>query len=325
MSTPTPFGAATTADEVLAGRDLRGTRVLVTGASGGLGLEAARALAAHGAAVTLAARDTAKLERAASDVAANTGNTDVDWLQVDLASLASVREAVRTYAARHDRLNVLVNNAGVMASPLAYSADGHEMQFAVCHLGHFLLTCLLVPLLERGAPARVVNLSSGGHKAGNLDFEDPDFRARPYDKWEAYGQAKTANVLFSVELTRRLAGCGITANAVHPGAIAETDLARHLQRDDFAVLMSRRGPGARMAFKSLQAGAATSVWAAVAPELAGRGGLYLENCQVGEPVGDTDSGDTGYRRYATDPAAARRLWALSEQMVGERFTWGGDD
>ena len=154
MSTPTPFGAATTADEVLAGRDLRGTRVLVTGASGGLGLEAARALAAHGAAVTLAARDTAKLERAASDVAANTGNTDVDWLQVDLASLASVREAVRTYAARHDRLNVLVNNAGVMASPLAYSADGHEMQFAVCHLGHFLLTCLLVPLLERARELR---------------------------------------------------------------------------------------------------------------------------------------------------------------------------
>ncbi|MBP6381144.1 MAG: SDR family NAD(P)-dependent oxidoreductase [Pseudomonadales bacterium] len=325
MSTPVTLGATTTADDVLAGRDLRGTRVLVTGASGGIGLETARALAAHGAAVTLAARDAAKLESAARGIAGRSGNADVDWLQVDLASLASVREAVRSYAGRHDRLNVLVNNAGVMASPLMYSADGHEMQFAVCHLGHFLLTCLLVPLLERGAPARVVNLSSGGHKLGGVDFEDPDFRARPYDKWVSYGQAKTANILFSVELTRRLAGCGITANAVHPGAIATTDLARHLGPSDFGEMMRRTKFSDRVPFKSMEAGAATSVWAAVAPELEGCGGLYLEDCHVAEVSDDPDNGQSGCRSYATDPLAARRLWSLSEQLAGERFAWGDDD
>ncbi len=325
MSTANTFGATTTTDDVLAGTDLRGTRVLVTGASGGIGLETARALAAHGAAVTLAARDAAKLERAARDIAARTGNADVDWLQIDLASFASVREAVRTYAGRHDRLGVLVNNAGVMASPLMRSADGHEMQFAVCHLGHFLLTCLLVPLLERGAPARVVNLSSGGHKLGGVDFDDPDFRARPYDKWIAYGQAKTANILFSVELTRRLSGCGITSNAVHPGAIGTTDLARYLEPTDFAEMMRRTKFSDRIPFKSMEAGAATSVWAATAPELAGRGGLYLEDCHVAAVSDDLDNGQDGYRSYASDPAAARRLWALSEQAVGEHFAWGGDD
>lgn len=325
MNPASSFGATTTADEVLAGRDLRGMRVLVTGASGGIGLEAARALAAHGAAVTLAARDAAKLERVSREVAERTGNAGIDWLEVDLASLASVREAARRFAGRHDRLNVLVNNAGVMASPLAYSADGHEMQFAVCHLGHFLLTCLLVPLLQRGAPARVVNLSSGGHKLGGVDFADPDFRTRPYDKWVAYGQAKTANILFSVELTRRLAAAGITANAVHPGAIATTDLARHLGPDDFAQMMRRTKSTHRLPFKSMEAGAATSVWAAVAPELEGRGGLYLENCHVGAMSDDPDNVQDGYRSYATDPAAARRLWELSERLVGERFAWGADD
>jgi NAD(P)-dependent dehydrogenase (short-subunit alcohol dehydrogenase family) len=325
LSTANTFGATTTTDDVLAGTDLRGTRVLVTGASGGIGLETARALAAHGAAVTLAARDAAKLERAARDIAARTGNADVDWLQIDLASFASVREAVRTYAGRHDRLGVLVNNAGVMASPLMRSADGHEMQFAVCHLGHFLLTCLLVPLLERGAPARVVNLSSGGHKLGGVDFDDPDFRARPYDKWVAYGQAKTANILFSVELTRRLSGCGITSTAVHPGAIGTTDLARYLEPTDFAEMMRRTKFSDRIPFKSMEAGAATSVWAATAPELAGRGGLYLEDCHVAAVSDDLDNGQDGYRSYASDPAAARRLWALSEQAVGEHFAWGGDD
>lgn len=325
MSTAGTLGAATTTDDVLSGTDLRGTRVLVTGASGGIGLETARALAAHGAAVTLAARDAAKLESAARDIASRTGNADVDWLQLDLASFASVREAVRAYAARHDRLGVLVNNAGVMASPLMRSADGHEMQFAVCHLGHFLLTCLLVPLLERGAPARVVNLSSGGHKLGGVDFDDPDFRARPYDKWVAYGQAKTANILFSVELTRRLSGCGITSNAVHPGAIGTTDLARYLEPTDFAEMMRRTKFSDRIPFKSMEAGAATSVWAATAPELAGRGGLYLEDCRVAAVSDDLDNGQDGYRSYASDPAAARRLWVLSEQAVGERFTWGSDD
>jgi len=318
-------GATTTADEILAGRDLRGTHALVTGASGGIGLETARALAAHGAAVTLAARDAAKLQRAAREIAERTGNREIDCLEVDLASLASVRAAAARHAGAHERIDVLVNNAGVMASPLAYSADGHEMQFAVCHLGHFLFTCLLVPLLERGAPARVVNLSSGGHKLGGVDFDDPDFRARPYDKWASYGQAKTANILFSVELTRRLAARGITANAVHPGAIAETELGRHLGPEDLKAMLGRAKHGPRLVFKSVGAGAATSVWAAVAPELAGRGGLYLEDCHVAAVNDDADNGENGYRSYAADPVAARRLWELSERLVGERFAWGRDD
>jgi len=321
MHARTSHGADTTAAEVLAGRDLSGLIVLVTGASSGLGFESARAFAAQGASVTLAARNAARTKAAARTISELTGNPRVDCLEVDLASLAKVGAAARHFAERHERLDVLVNNAAVMASPLLRSEDGHELQFAVCHLGHFLLTCLLVPQLRAASAARVVNVSSNGHKNSPVLFDDPDFRRRSYDKWIAYGQAKTANVLFSVELTRRLARIGITANAVHPGAIASTGLGRHLSPEDMQNLMAALGGSSAVRFKSVEAGAATIVWAAVAEELAGRGGLYLEDCSVGERNDDPAQFMIGYSSHAVDPAAAKRLWALSEDLVAEAFDW----
>jgi NAD(P)-dependent dehydrogenase (short-subunit alcohol dehydrogenase family) len=318
------YGENTTTEEILEGVDLRGVSALVTGASGGLGLETARALAAHGASVTLAARDVTRLHEAARAISASTGNAAVDCLELDLASLAAVRTAAARFADTHGSLNLLINNAGVMASPLMRSADGHEMQFAVCHLGHFLFTCLLVPLLRAGAPARVVNLSSAGHKMSPVLFDDTDFLTQPYEKWVAYGQAKTANVLFSVELSKRLGRYGISSNAVHPGAIGNTDLGRHLEPADMKALMQRTGSSEGFRFKSLEAGAATTVWAATASELEGRGGLYLEDCHVAQANDDPARYFGGYRSYATDPAQAQRLWSLTEEIVGERFDWNDD-
>ena len=319
------MSATTTTTEVLAGLDLSGMHALVTGAGAGLGRETARALAAAGARVTLAGRDVAALEQVAAAIGSATGNDRLDCLEVDLASLASVRRAAGRFLAMHDTLSTLINNAGVMACPLAWSEDGHESQFAVCHLGHFLLTCLLVPRLLASAPARVVNLSSAGHKISPVHFEDIDFRHRPYDKWAAYGQAKTANVLFSVALQRRLGAMGVTANAVHPGAIRETRLGRHLTPEDYRQLAVQSSPaGGAFSFRSLEAGAATTVWAATTPRLALEGGLYLENCGIGEPNDEPVAGEGGYRRWARDEEAAERLWRVSEEMVGQRFDWGDD-
>lgn len=320
MAETRAFGASTTADEVLDGLDLAGRRILVTGGSGGLGKEAARALAARGAQIVLAARSEEKLAAAKADIEAQVPGASLDTLVLDLASLASVRSAAKAFLERYDSLDVLINNAGVMACPLARTTDGFEMQFGVCHLGHFLFTCLLVPALLRGAPARVVNLSSGGHQIADVDLEDPNYLQRDYDKWQSYGQAKSANVLFSVALNQRLAARGITSNAVHPGAIAETDLARHMQAEDFEAMMAMQPEGAQMTFKSLQAGAATSAWAASAPELEGRGGLYLEDCAVGQ-VNDSTEVLGGYRSRVLDAGRAEQLWAISEALVGERFSW----
>lgn len=314
------FGADTTADEVLAGIDLAGKRILVTGGSGGLGKEAARALAARGAQIVLAARSEEKLASARADIEAQVPAARLHTLVLDLASLDSVRAAAAEFLGRFDSLDVLVNNAGVMACPLARTADGFEMQFGVCHLGHFLFTGLLVPALLKGAPARVVNLSSGGHQIADVDLEDPNYQQREYDKWQSYGQAKSANVLFSVALNARLAERGVTSNAVHPGAIAETDLARHMQVADFEAMMAMQPEGSQMTFKSLQAGAATTAWAAAAPELDGRGGLYLEDCNIGE-VNDSPEVLGGYRSRALDPGRAEVLWALSEKLVGQAFSW----
>lgn len=314
------FGANTTADEVLDGLRLQGVRILVTGGSGGLGKEAARALAARGAEVILAARSEDKLAQARADIVDATGNAKVATLVLDLASLDSVRAAATEFLARYQSLDVLINNAGVMASPLLRTADGFEMQLGVCHLGHFLFTGLIMPALLEAAPARIVNLSSAGHQIADVDFDDPNYVERDYDKWQAYGQAKSANVLFSVTLNQRLAATGVTSNAVHPGTIAETELARHMGPEDFETLMAMQPEGAVMEFKSQAAGAATSVWAATAPELDGRGGLYLEDCQPGElNEGDTLQG--GYLERVLDPVRAEALWQLSEQLVGQSFDW----
>jgi NAD(P)-dependent dehydrogenase (short-subunit alcohol dehydrogenase family) len=310
------FGADSTTAEVLEGIDLRGKVALVTGGSGGLGEETARALAANGARVVLTARNMPKGEAVAHAIRASTGNEQVEVEELELASLASVRACARRVLARHQALHLLVNNAGVMACPFAKTTEGYELQFGSNHLGHFLLTCLLVPALRRGAPSRVVCLTSGGHRASPVVFEDIHFERRPYDKWLAYGQAKTANVLFAMELDRRLGAAGVHAYAVHPGAIF-TDLSRHLVPEDIEWLQKQM-PGGQFRSKSVEAGAATSVYAATAPELAGRGGVYLEDCHVAAVKDDLRDTD-GVKSYALDPALAQRLWAVSEEMVGERF------
>ncbi len=314
----TGFGHDTTTDEVLEGIDLSGKLALVTGASGGLGAETVRALAAKGASVVATARDLAKGEAVASGIRQSTGNSAVEVEELELGSLASIRAFADRFLARHDPLHVLVNNAGIMACPFAKTSDGFELQFGTNHLGHFLLTGLIEPALLNGAPARIVSVSSRGHQLSPVVFNDIHFAKRDYDKWSAYGQSKTANILFAVGLEERLGGRGVHANALHPGMIP-TDLSRHMVAEDFEHLSSR-APGGKMRFKSVEAGAATSVYAATAPELEGRGGLYLEDCGVAD-VNDAEDARDGVRSYALDTAAAEKLWSVSEEMVGESFSF----
>lgn len=312
--TEAKFGAHSTTDEVMRGIDLSGRTALVTGSSAGLGLESARVLARAGATVILAARDPQRTAQAAQALRAQIPGAKLDQVTLDLSDTGSVRAAAARILAAHPRIHWLINNAGVMACPLARTANGCEMQFATNHIGHFLLTCLLAPALRAAAPARVVSLSSAAHRYAALDFDDPLFERRPYDSWAAYGQSKTANALFAVGLTRRLRDFGITANAVHPGVIF-TDLMRHM--DDGAKDDLRERAGA--VIKSVPQGAATQVWAAVSPELAEVSGKYLEDCHIAEVAAPMSY--EGYQAYALDPEGAERLWEISERIVGERFAW----
>jgi NAD(P)-dependent dehydrogenase (short-subunit alcohol dehydrogenase family) len=308
------FGWETTADEVLDGIDLTGKLALVTGGSSGLGAETARALASKGARAVIAARNLEKAEAVARDIRESTGNQDVTVSELELDSMASIRAFAERFLAEHDALDILVNNAGVMASPFGKTQDGFELQFGTNHIGHFLLTNLLVPALQKAAPSRVVSLTSSGHRISPVVFEDIHFEEREYNKWLSYGQSKTANVLFSVELDRRLAPKGVRAYAVHPGGIM-TDLQRHMTEEDYELIRSR---GALMKLKSVEAGAATSVYAATAPELEGQGGVYLEDCAIAELTEDPEA-MSGVRPYALDTDSATRLWEMSEEMVGEKF------
>jgi NAD(P)-dependent dehydrogenase (short-subunit alcohol dehydrogenase family) len=305
------LGFDTTTDEVIEGTDLGGKLAIVTGASTGIGVETARALAAAGATVVLAARNKERTEEAAASIRERVPGAEVEVGKLDLTSLEQVRAFAAWYLDTHDELNLLVNNAGVMYTPLERTAEGFEMQFGTNHVGHFLLTCLLVPALLAGAPSRVVNLSSGGHVGSDIVWDDPNFERREYDKFAAYGQSKTANILFSVELDRRLGDRGVHAYAVHPGMIS-TELGRYMTRDDMTALVERakRGPSGGMPpRKTLEQGAATTVWAATAPELEDQGGTYLADCQV------TDE----HAPWARDPESGARLWTLSETLVGQRF------
>jgi len=306
------FDADSTTADILDGVSLDGRLALVTGASSGLGLETSRALAAAGCGVVMCARDAEKLARAVTQVRAAVPGAELDTLLMDLADLDSVRAAADDCCRRFGALDLLINNAGVMACPLMRTAQGCEMQFGTNHLGHFLFTGLVAPALLAAAPARVVNLSSAGHRFAAVNFEDPNYHHRDYDKWEAYGAAKTANILFTVALDARLAERGVRVYAVHPGVIM-TELGRHMDETDLALLRERSPAGEELVFKSVEQGAATTVWAATAPELAERGGIYLENCQIAVPAVDGAGG--GVESYALDTTNAERLWTLSEALV----------
>lgn len=312
------FGAQSTADDVLEGKDLSGKTVFVTGGNSGLGQETARAMAAKGAHVVIAGRDQAKLDEAKAAIESEVAGANVETIVGDLGSLDSIRACGKEANERFDKIDILINNAGVMACPYAETTDGFEMQFGTNHLGHFALTKQLMPLVEKGQDKRIVNLSSRGHHFAPVNLEDPNFDNREYDKWASYGQAKTANVLFSVGLEKRFGDKGIHAYAVHPGGI-QTNLGRHLTEEDIAALMARVTTNdEEFAWKTIPQGAATTCWAATAPELEGKGGLYCEDCHVAE--NDDQSSDGGVRSYAIDPATADRLWALSEEMTGESFS-----
>ena len=294
--------SATTTGEVLAGVDLIGRTCLVTGASAGLGVETVRALQSAGFEVVGAVRDLAKGQAALADA-----GVSCDLVQLDLADLDSVRRAAVEAAARLPRIYLLVNNAGVMATPLRRTAQGFELQLGTNHLGHFAWTTALLPQLVSGS--RIVNVSSRGHLRSPIRWDDPHFRVEStYDKWTAYGQSKTANILFTVELERRLAGQGIHAFSLHPGVIM-TELSRHLTQDDLTT-MSKLMPQSGMVIKDVSAGAATTVYAAISGDLEGLGGSYLEDCHVaGLTPGD---GSGGYAAYAMDGDGATRLWAWSK-------------
>jgi NAD(P)-dependent dehydrogenase (short-subunit alcohol dehydrogenase family) len=322
------FGATSTTDEVLSGSNLRGKRILVTGVSAGIGVETARTLAAHGANVIGTARDLAKGETATAqirkDAATNGGSFEL--IKLDLASLASVRNCADQLLRKREALDVIIANAGVMATPFSYTTDKFEMQFGTNHLGHFVLINRIAPLIRRGG--RLINLSSAGHRFSNVDLDDPNFQRTPYDPFVAYGRSKTANILFAVAFDQRHREGGVRAAAVHPGVI-QTELARHMdpsrignmiQQMNDQLVAEGKGP---FAWKTVPQGAATSVWAGVVAPAEQIGGRYCENCHVGEIVADavTISGvSEGVRGYALDLQGAEALWKKSEEMVGETFS-----
>ncbi|MGI9345947.1 MAG: SDR family NAD(P)-dependent oxidoreductase [Gammaproteobacteria bacterium] len=311
------FGSATTTDEVLEGVDLTGRLALVTGGTSGLGQETARALAGAGAKVVLTARELSKGEAAASEIRASTGNQAVEAEELELGSLDNIQAFSQRVLARHSAIDLVINNAGIMACAEGQTADGFEMQFGTNHLGHFLMTCLLMPAVLNAPAPRIVSLSSRGHQMSPVVFEDLFFADREYDKWLAYGQSKTANILFAVELQKRLGQKGVNAYSVHPGVIM-TKLGRHMSAEDIEALRARiAGRQVSPGFKSIPAGAATSVYAATAPELQMRGGSYLEDCGVAA-IDDVDT-EGGVRSYAVDSATAAKLWQVSEKLVGQEF------
>jgi NAD(P)-dependent dehydrogenase (short-subunit alcohol dehydrogenase family) len=315
------FGAESTTDEVLEGVSLRGRRVLVTGVSSGLGVETARALAARGALIVGAARDLAKARAATEHIREQSSGGGMELVQLDLASLASVRAGADALLAAGKLFDLVIANAGVMACPKGTTADGFETQFGTNHLGHFVLVNRIAALLKPGS--RLVNLSSSGHRFADVDLSDPNFERTPYTEFGAYGRSKTANVLFAVEFDRRHKERGVRATAVHPGGI-QTELGRYMtpavRESLIASINASQPPGApAFKWKSIPQGAATSVWAGVVAAPEHVGGRYCEDCHVAEIV-NSEGFRGGVRPYALDPQRAKALWAKSEEMVGERFS-----
>lgn len=321
------FGATSTTDEVLSGVNLQGKRILVTGVSAGLGVETARSLVAHGAQVVGAARDLAKAEMATAQVrkdsAVNGGSFEM--VELDLASLKSVRACADKLFKKGEPFDVVIANAGVMATPFGQTLDGFETQFGTNHLGHFVFVNRIAPLIRVGG--RLINLSSAGHRYSNVDLQDPNFERTPYEPFVAYGRSKTANILFAVAFDKRHRGRGVRAAAVHPGGI-KTELGRYADPGRIEKVVAQineqlaaqgKGP---FQWKTIPQGAATSVWAGVVASADEIGGRYCENCHVGNIVPD-DATITaiseGVRAYALDPTTAEALWKKSEEMVGESF------
>ena len=304
----TPFGATSTAAEVIDGIDLTGKRAVVTGGASGIGIETARALAGAGAEVTLAVRDTAAGERVADDLIAATGNKGILVAPLELADAGSIEAFARGWAGP---LHILVNNAGVMAAPLSRTAEGWELQFATNHLGHFRLALGLHGALAAAGGARIVSVSSSAHQRSPVVFDDIMFQNREYEPWSAYGQSKTANVLFAVEASRRWADDGIRVNALHPGGI-RTNLQRHVTEEQLQRLRSESTVPAP-AWKTPEQGAATSVLLAASPLVEGVGGRYFED--VNEALPHVEGTRTGVMSYALDEEAARRLWRESLRLI----------
>jgi NAD(P)-dependent dehydrogenase (short-subunit alcohol dehydrogenase family) len=315
------FGATSTTDEVLRSINLNGKRVFVTGVSAGLGIETARALAAHGAQVVGAARDLSKAQAATEQVRAQAASGgSLSLVQLDLASLDSVRRCADGMLEAGKPFDVIIANAGVMACPQSKTVDGFETQFGTNHLGHFVLVNRVASLLKAGS--RLVNLSSAGHRYADVNLEDPNFEHSPYEQFIAYGRSKTANVLFALEFDRRHKARGVRATAVHPGGI-RTELSRHLTPEVLEKLIaeinaSQPKGAAPFSYKSIPQGAATSVWAACIADAEAIGGHYCEDCHVAE-IASAPGVRAGVQPYALDPQRAQALWQKSEELVGERF------
>jgi NAD(P)-dependent dehydrogenase (short-subunit alcohol dehydrogenase family) len=323
----TLIGATSTTDDVLSGVNLRGKRILVTGVSAGLGVETARSLAAHGADVVGAARDLDKADAATTqvrkDASANGGSFEL--VALDLGDLKSVRDSADKLLKKGDPFDVVIANAGVMATPFTYTKDGFEMQFGTNHLGHFVFVNRIASLIRAGG--RLINLSSAGHRYSNVDLQDPNFERTEYEPFAAYGRSKTANILFAVAFDNRHRERGVRAAAVHPGGI-RTELTRHTDPGRLETMVAQINKQlaaegkAPFQLKTVPQGAATSVWAAVVAPADEIGGRYCENCHVGNVVPDDATitvASEGVRAYALDAANAEALWKKSEEMVGETF------
>jgi NAD(P)-dependent dehydrogenase (short-subunit alcohol dehydrogenase family) len=323
----TLFGATSTTDDVLSGVNLKGKRILITGVSAGLGVETARSLAAHGAQVVGAARDLNKAKPATEPVRkdAATHGGRFELVELDLADLKSVRACADRLLAKGEAFDVIIANAGVMATPFGHTADGFETQFGTNHLGHFVLVNRISSLIRSGG--RVINLSSAGHRYASVDLDDPNFERTPYEPFVAYGRSKTANILFAVAFDRRHRGRGVRAAAVHPGGI-QTELGRYVESgrmekviNEINQQLAAQGKGP-FQWKSVPQGAATSVWAAAVAPADEIGARYCENCHVGGIVPDDTTitaVSEGVRGYALDAKIAEALWKKSEELVGESF------
>ncbi|MBL8530216.1 MAG: SDR family NAD(P)-dependent oxidoreductase [Hyphomonadaceae bacterium] len=307
------YGLRTEASEALGGRRLDGKVAIVTGGYSGLGLETTKALAGAGAIVIVPARTPEKAQ------AALVGIANVEQAALDLTDPASIDAFAGGFLSRTKKLDILINNAAIMASPLMRDARGYEAQFATNHLGHFQLTARLWPALKAAGGARVVSLSSIGHRICPPDLEDPSFERTPYDKWIAYGRAKSANALFAVGLDQRGAGHGVRAFAVHPGGIM-TDLQRYMPEEEKRAMGWIDENGViNERFKTPSQGAATSVWCAANAQMEGQGGVYCEDCDIAVAVAANSKEFSGVRPWAIDRVLADRLWVLSERMTGLSF------